>query len=302
MSRFTKFTCGVLAWAVLDILWGALVRATGSGAGCGGHWPSCQGQIIPVLQSAQTIIEFTHRVLSGTALLLVLTLLIWGWRTYPKGHPVRIGLVGSAVFILTEALLGAGLVLFQLVADNASVFRAAAISLHLLNTFILLAFLTLTAWWASGGKAISLKNKGRLPVLFAIGLVGVAIIGMTGAITALGDTLLPAKSLAEGLREDFDSNANFLLQLRAYHPIIAILVGGYLLTLARYLYGRFNEKMIRRFCLILSGLILVQASAGVVNILLLAPIWLQLVHLFLADSVWISCILLSAAVLSVERE
>ena len=102
--------------------------------------------------------------------------------------------------------------------------------------------------------------------------------------------------------DDFEPNANFLLQLRAYHPIIAILVGVYLLSLARYLYGRFNEKFIRRFSLILSGLILIQASAGVVNILLLAPIWMQLVHLFLADSVWISCILLLAATLSVERE
>ena len=302
MNRFTKFSCGVLVWTVLDILWGAFVRATGSGAGCGGHWPSCNGKIIPVLQSTQTIIEFTHRILSGTALILVLILLIWGWRTHSKGHPVRIGLAGAAIFILTEALLGAGLVLFQLVADNASVFRAVAISLHLLNTFILLAFLSLTVWLASGKKAVSLKNQGRLPVLFAIGLVGVAIIGMSGAITALGDTLLPAKSLAEGLMDDFEPNVNFLLQLRAYHPIIAILIGVYMLSLARYLYGRFNETTIRRFSLILGGLVLLQWSAGVVNILLLVPIWMQLVHLLLADSVWISSILLFAATLSVGRE
>ncbi len=304
MNRFAKFAWGVLAWTVLNILWGALVRATGSGAGCGSHWPGCNGLIMPTPESIkiETIIEFTHRALSGMVLVLVLAQLVWGWRKYPKGSPVRIGITGSAVFILLEAALGASLVLFKLVEDNSSVERAVFISLHLLNTFILLAFLALTAWWASGGKAVSLKNKGYLPLLFGTGLLGVALLGMTGAITALGDTLFPATSLAEGLAQDSDPSANFLVRLRFYHPVIAILVVVYTLNLVRYIYGKFNNPVIRRLSLILGGLVLTQLAAGVINLLLLAPVWMQLVHLLLADSVWISYVLLSASTLSAESE
>src|SRR5512133_2428642 len=187
MNRFAKFSWAVLGWNMLVVLWGTIVRATGSGAGCGNHWPTCNGTVLPNPQRIQTVIEFVHRFMSGTALILVLILLIWGLRTYAKGSHQRIGFIGAAVFILTEALLGAGLVLFNLVEKNTSAYRAVAVSLHLLNTFILLAFLALNAWWASGGKRISFKNRGSLAIMFAIGLAGVAIIGMSGAITALGD-------------------------------------------------------------------------------------------------------------------
>lgn len=299
MNRFAKFAWGVLAWNIFNILWGALVRATKSGTGCGSHWPDCNGEIIPTPERIETLIEFTHRALSGVALLLVLALLVWGWRKYAKGSRVRAGVTGSAAFILLEAALGAGLVLVE---NKDSVLYAMLVAFHLLNTFILLACLALIAWWASGGKAVSLKNKGYLPLLLGSGLVGVALIGMTGAITALSDTLFPIKSLAEGLAQDADANANFLIRLRVIHPALAILVGMYTLSLVNYIYGTFNARADRRLSLILGGLVLAQLTAGAVNLLLLAPIWMQLVHLLLADSVWISYVLLAASTLSIESE
>jgi heme A synthase len=301
MNRFAKFSWAVLGWAMLVILWGAIVRATGSGAGCGNHWPSCNGEVIPTPQRIQTIIEFTHRIMSGTALILVLILLIWGLRTYGKGSHQRIGFIGAAVFIIIEALLGAGLVLFKLVEANSSVFRAVAVSLHLLNTFILLAFLALNAWWASGGGRISLKKRGSLPILFAIGLVGVSIIGMSGAITALGDTLFPSTSLTQTLAEQTDPGAHFLIRLRIYHPIIAILVGVYSLYLVRHLYNQLNGDAGKRLSILLGILIILQWTAGITNVLLLAPVWMQVVHLFLADLVWISYILLAGNTFSVDH-
>jgi heme A synthase len=301
MNRFAKFSWAVLGWNILVILWGAIVRATGSGAGCGNHWPSCNGEVIPTPQRIQTVIEFTHRMMSGTALILVLILLIWGLRTYAKGSHQRIGFIGAAVFILVEALLGAGLVLFKLVEANSSVFRAIAISLHLLNTFILLAFLALNAWWASDGKQIMLKNRGSLPILFTIGLAGVAIVGMSGAITALGDTLFPSTSLAQTLAEQSDPGAHFLIRLRVYHPIIAILVGVYSLYFVRHLYGQFNGETGKRLSILLGTLVIIQWIAGVTNVLLLAPVWMQVVHLFLADSVWLSYILLAGYTLSLDH-
>ena len=301
MNRFAKFSWGVLGWNMLVILWGAIVRATGSGAGCGNHWPSCNGEIIPTPQHIQTVIEFTHRMMSGVALIAVCILLIWGLRKFPKGSQQRIGFIGAAVFILLEALLGAGLVLFNLVGTNASIFRAMAISLHLLNTFFLLAVLTLNAWWASGGKPVSLKNQGSRPILFAIGLGGVAIIGMSGAITALGDTLFPSTSLAQTLTEQAAPGAHFLIQLRIYHPIIAILVGLYSLYLVRYLSSHFSDQIGKRLCLLVGVLIGIQWTAGITNVILLAPVWMQVIHLFLADSVWISYILLAGYTFSLRE-
>ena len=300
LTKFAKFSWGVLAWTILVILWGALVRATGSGAGCGNHWPTCNGEIIHQPQAIETIIELTHRIMSGGALILVLIMLIWAFRAYPKGSSIRKGAVGTAAFILLEALLGAGLVLLELVGDNDSVHRAVAVALHLLNTFLLLGVMTLTAWWASDGKAITFKNKGRQPVWLLLGLAGVAIIGMTGAITALGDTLFPAKSLVEGLSQEADSNAHFLIRLRIVHPIVAILVGLYTLNLVRNFWGQLKDKQAKRFAVSLAGLILIQWAAGLVNVVLLAPIWMQILHLLLADAVWIAYVLLAANILSVE--
>jgi heme A synthase len=296
MSRFAKLAWITLGWTALDILWGAFVRATGSGAGCGNHWPTCNGMVIPAPGNVATIIEFTHRILSGVALLLILVMLIWGWRKFPRGNPVRLGVTASAAFILLEAGLGAGLVLLDLVAANSSALRAVAVAAHLLNTFFLLAFLALTAWWASGGKRMSLRNQGRLPLLFGIGLAGVAVLAMAGAVTALGDTLFPAQTLAQGLAQDADVNASFLVRLRVIHPVISIIVSLFTLGLVRYLSRRTRDAAVRRLSLALVGLVLIQLVAGAANVLLLAPTWMQILHLLLADAVWISYVLLSAAV------
>jgi protoheme IX farnesyltransferase len=87
----SRYAWGVLVWNVLVALWGAYVRATGSGAGCGAHWPTCNGEIIPRAPQVETLIEFTHRATSGLAFLAVLALLILALRTLPKGHPARFG-------------------------------------------------------------------------------------------------------------------------------------------------------------------------------------------------------------------
>jgi hypothetical protein len=190
MTRFAKFAWLTLGYNVLVILWGAFVRATGSGAGCGSHWPTCNGQIIPRDPSIETLIEFSHRLTSGLAFLLVLAMLIWAFRAYPRRHIVRLGAVLSMVFMITEALVGAGLVLFERVATDVSYARAVWMAAHLLNTFILLLFIILTAWWASGGARFPLRGQGWTGAATLGALVLMTVIGMSGAVTALGDTLL----------------------------------------------------------------------------------------------------------------
>jgi len=273
------------------ILWGAVVRATGSGAGCGSHWPLCNGEVIPPAPEIATLIEFTHRLTSGLALLGVVGLVIFARRSYPPSHPVRRWAFLSLVFIIIESLIGAGLVLFELVGANASPARAVVIALHLLNTLILLAFLTLT-WWHSrfpqeGLRRTTYQFSPMAKVLFVVIIV---LVGISGAIAALGDTLFPAQSLIEGLQQDFDEFAHFLVRLRVFHPFFAF--GGAMIVFGliyRAMDG--SDLLVRRLgwgVLILAG---VQLVGGLINLILLAPVWMQIVHLFIADLLWIVFVL-----------
>lgn len=299
--RFSVYAWAVLAFNLLVILWGAYVRASGSGAGCGSHWPLCNGEVVPRARGVETLIELTHRTTSGIALILVLGLVVWAFRSFPQKHPARLGAVLSIFFIITEALIGAGLVLFGFVADNDSFGRAVYLSIHLVNTFLLLAALALTAWWASGASRVRLRKQGALSLILGAGILGALVLGVSGAVTALGDTLFPSGTLAGGLRADFSETAHILLRLRVLHPTIAVAVSALLIFAARFAVINRPARETKRLAWALSILILVELSAGLVNLLLLAPIPMQIVHLLLADLLWTTLVLLSASALSEEQ-
>jgi heme A synthase len=205
MSRFARYAWTVLGINLVVILWGAYVRASGSGAGCGAHWPLCNGVVVPRAPAIATIIEMTHRVTSGLALLAVVGLVVGAIRSLPKGHAARRAAYTSMFFMLTEALVGAGLVLFEMVAHNASLARGWWISAHLINTFLLLASLALTAWYASGKPAPASRRVGGTGIACLVLAVIALALGVSGGITALGDTLFPVNSLAEGLAQDAEN-------------------------------------------------------------------------------------------------
>ncbi len=293
MSRFAKYSWGVLLYNLAVILWGAYVRATGSGAGCGSHWPLCNGEVIPRAPRIETSIEFVHRASSGIALLLVLGLFVWAVRSFPKGDSKRRAAGFSFLFIVTEALVGAGLVLFEWVGQDASSGRAVSIVVHLVNTFFLLASLVLTSWLATDipGRG-EVKNKPPV-ILLGIGLLGTIVLGASGALNALGDTLFPASSLIEGIQQDFSATAHFLIRLRVFHPTIAVVVGIYLIILAGFIRIRVKQPATQLIARLLTISIIIQLGAGMVNLLLLAPVWMQIIHLLLADLVWICLVLLT---------
>lgn len=302
---FARFSWGVLVYNLFVILWGAFVRASGSGAGCGSHWPDCNGEIVPRATSVATAIEFTHRVTSGLALLLVIAALVWAFRVFERGARVRAAATASMVFILTEAALGAGIVLLEYVADDASVGRAAWMALHLFNTFLLVASLALTAWWANerarGEERAHLDAGGGLGWWLGIAVVGLLLTGVAGAVTALGDTLFPAASLAEGLAQDASPTAHFLVRLRVIHPVIATLTFLYLVMASALVVLQRPEPRVRRAAIVLVTSMIVQMAAGLLNLALLAPVAMQLVHLLLADVAWIALVLLGAISLAAPR-
>jgi len=290
-TRFAKYAWLVLGYNLAVILWGAYVRASGSGAGCGSHWPLCNGEIIPRSPGIETLIEFSHRLTSGLALLLVVILLVWAFRAFTVKHPARYGAGLSMIFIFTEALIGAGLVLFEYVAENKSIARALWMSAHLINTFLLIAALTLTAWSATLGDRLRIREQGAINWLYIIALAATLILGVSGAVTALGGTLFPVNSLAEGLKQDLSPTAHILIRLRFFHPFIAIFVSLLLIVMPRLTHIRQRGSVTGKIAKSLIALILIQLAAGLLNLLLHAPVWLQLAHLLLSDLIWITLVL-----------
>lgn len=289
-----RFAWLVLGFNLLVILWGAYVRASGSGAGCGSHWPLCNGAVVPRAPTTATLIELTHRVTSGLALLLVVGLFAWARLVRPAGHPARTAAGFALGFMIGEALLGAGLVLLALVATDASVRRVIALALHLLNTFLLVGSLGVTAFLA-GPRAAPWRPGRAIPWLLAPALVGTLLIGITGAMTALGDTLFPARDLAAGLAQDQSPTAHFLLRLRVIHPALALLTSLYLAVAVGVLATQPIASSVRWLARLSLFLFVMQVGAGLANLFLLAPIYMQLVHLLLADCVWLALVLLTVA-------
>lgn len=306
MSKtFVRFAWAVLAFTLGVVLWGAYVRATGAGAGCGNHWPLCNGEVLPTAPAVKTLIEFTHRAMSGIDGLLIFFLLLWALRAYPRRHLARLGAALSCAFLVTEALIGAALVKLEHVAQNASVGRAWSLSGHLINTLALLACLALTAWWAAVGRvgqasrpvAVVFRNprRGRTTWMVSPGLLLFVLTGISGAIAALGDTLFPASSLAAGFHQDFDQAANIFIRLRWFHPFFAVTAAAWLSFYAMRVGAR--RPAAKPYAHTLLALVGLQVGAGAVNLLLLAPVWMQILHLLLADLLWISVVLLVACAL-----
>lgn len=292
---FARFAWGVLVYNVLVILWGAFVRATGSGAGCGSHWPTCNGSVVPREPGLKTLIEFGHRASSGIAALAVVALVVAAWRVFPKGHRVRKTAAASAVFIAGEVAIGAGLVLLELVAHDASMKRGLSMCLHLVNTFLLLAALVLTAWWSAPERRASDATGARaVKVFFWLSAALLVLTGVTGGIAALGDTLFRVNSVLEGMAQEFSRTAHPFVRLRLFHPVVAVMSALVLVlysAIVRATLPTARAKMLGRF---LSMLVAMQVLAGLLNVQLLAPVWMQIVHLALADAVWIVLVCIGA--------
>ncbi len=155
------YAAAVLGFMILVILWGAVVRATGSGAGCGDRWPLCNGDFFPHHPRIATIIEFTHRSMSGICTVLVAALISWTFVARRRGDRARKAAVWSGVLLVTEALLGAVLVLGGYVDRNTSDMRVVVQCVHFTNTMLLMAALTLTWWWLRGSSAAGSPGRAR---------------------------------------------------------------------------------------------------------------------------------------------
>lgn len=285
----------VVAYNVLVILWGAVVRATGSGAGCGDNWPLCNGDFFPHHPRLATIIEFAHRSMSGISTVLVIGLVIWVFYAVGRGHRARRAAVASVLLLVTEALLGAALVLGGFVGENISTARVLMQSIHFTNTMLFLGALSLTAWWLGGAspsespRLDSDSDRSNLALPAWIAVIATIAVGATGSVAALADTLFPSPSLLEGLAADFASTSPLLVRMRWIHPAAAVV--GLLCVVWLVM------KVRSRLAWVVAGLLGLQFVLGIADVLLLAPTWIQIVHLLGADMYWIALVCLAAEAL-----
>jgi cytochrome c oxidase assembly protein subunit 15 len=298
-----RFAWGVLVYFIIVFLGGTLVRATGAGAGCGDHWPLCNGTVVQHHPRLDTIIEFTHRIMSGFSVFAVLGLLIWTYIGTVKGHLARPTAVAAVIFTLLEAILGALLVKLGLTAQSQSPIRPAYLSLHLSNTLLLLAALTLTAHLLSRSKGY-LRGSVQIfaPFGAAIAVFVVMIVGVTGSLAALGDTLFPSSSLGQALAQDFSATGGWLVRWRWMHPTVALLGGAFLIWLLVRAARHSSHWDNRRLSVWIVALLAVVYTLGVLDVVLLAPLWVQVTHLLAADTLWASLVVLTARLTLVPRE
>lgn len=276
------FALLALAWMLLVILEGAVVRATGSGAGCGKHWPLCNGEWIPQHPRVATIIEFLHRSITAVCTALVVALAAWTFLAHRRGHRARTAAVWSVILLFTEALLGAVLVLGGYVEHNVSNARVLVQCVHFTNTLLLLGALTLTWWWQKARPTAVERVEPALQRTAWLALAFTVLTGATGSVAALADTLFPAASLRSALWADLSSSSPLIVRMRWIHPASSL---GAVVAVSALAYG-----LRRGRGQLLMGLVASQIVLGVADVLWLAPISLQLLHLLGADLLWMALV------------
>jgi len=305
--KFANAAIGVLVFTVVVILWGAFVRASLSGDGCGNSWPLCGGSnsIIPDLSQQKTVVEFSHRISGALLFLPVIGLFIASLLAFPKGSPVRRATGWAVGLTIFEGLIGAVLVKFGWVTVDKSMARAVTMPFHLMSTYALTGSLTLAWHYARGGERLRWRGQGGVGTALKAMVAGLAVLGMTGAISALGKTafaleLASAKTVAERWAQHLGENAPAILRGGVLHPLVATSVGVIVLWLAGYVTEHRPTPGVQKWSRWTVGLYIGQFVFGVVNLIVSAPVWMQLVHLALAVASWIALVMLCANALGVS--
>lgn len=300
---FSTVARSVTVATVLVVLLGAVVRITGSGAGCGQHWPTCNGEVAHLPQRLETWIELSHRTTSGLDFLGVLGLALFGFTLRPR-HPARLAAFAALALMLLEIAIGARLVLLNLVGSNMSLDRVVVMPAHLVTTSLLIGALSAASYFSAAtrldrqpqlSKVDAARLKGALYWVVGAGLF-LLLVSMTGAITALGDTVYPVRGQGalEHLQNDQAVGAHLLGKLRVVHPLLALLgVAGVWIGVSRAREASAARAVQRLGAGLYAGGALA-LLIGVTNVWLGAPGYVQVVHLGMACGLWLGIVVLAA--------
>jgi protoheme IX farnesyltransferase len=299
---FERFAWFALAYTTLTILFGSFVRASLSGDGCGTSWPLCGGSLLPQDAAVKTYIEFTHRLTSGLTLVVVFVLYIGARLIFPRGATARRAAGLSVIFTLVSALIGALLVLAQWVVHDTSIGRVITMPMHLINTLLLLGNLLVAAVMARSEGRLGWKGAGAVGGTLKAAMGGMAVLGVTGAISAMGKTAYGSEMAAAGsfmdrMRLHLGPDAHPLLRGGISHPLVATSVAILILWACHYAAEKRPSAKIAEWSRIVSGLLIIQFGFGLANLMMSAPPAMQILHLLLAIGNWLSLVMLTIHVL-----
>lgn len=263
---------------------------TGSGAGCGQHWPTCNGDLLHIPQRVETLIEISHRLTSGLALVSAIALFVWARRLFSKEHLASRAATWVLALMLVECLIGAALVLGRWVAHDTSMARAVVMPLHLASASLLCAAFCVSAWSSVRDANLRFIDGPHWPQARRA-LLCVLILMMTGAVTALGDTLFPLAQGTPFAGRVGAEGLHFLQTLRVLHPILAVVLSALIFRACASMAECNRRAETQAWAWRARVLVLVQLAVGSLNIVLGAPAWIQVVHLALALGVWLLVVL-----------
>ncbi len=287
IERFTRYAWSVLLYVFAVVAWGAFVRASFSGDGCGSHWPLCDGEVLPTAPSIEKLIEFSHRLSSGLLLPLIIGLVVWARRLFPKGHSVRQAAWTALGFTLLEALIGAALVRFGWVAEDDRVSRAGMMAFHVISTYFLVSSIAVAAFAAKTDRRLEFRNQGPLLWALVFGMFLLVVLGVSGAISALGHMLKPTENV---LQAALQADTHWMVRFQPLHPLLATSIGLYLTLIGGLAIHLRPDPAVKRAVKTMVTVYGLQIGVGLVSILLKAPIPMQMLHLVLADVMTISLV------------
>lgn len=262
-KKTQKFLLVFWIYTLIVIFWGAWVRISHSGDGCGDHWPLCQAEFIPDLTQKKTFIEYFHRLMTGAYGIIVL-LIFLKLRKHTRNLVRKLN-TWLLVLMITEALIGALLVKLSLVTVNDSYMRLLFMILHQFNSFMLTGVTYLLF------KAINPEFKFEPSKKLLLFLT----VSVSGAIAALSVTLFPSISLLQGIIDDFSHDSHIFIKLRVVHPFLAsTIMTGFMIWLFMKNQTRFALE------------ILFAMFIGVITLITLSPVALKIAHLGLAHVLW----------------
>lgn len=282
--QFKRWTLFLLIYTVLVILWGAWVRISHSGDGCGDTWPLCNGLLIPEAQRGKTWVEFGHRLMSGVYGILVVYLWYNSLKIFEKTEFPRRAAFATLIFMIIEALLGAKLVLFKLVTTNATPYRAFVMALHQVNSFLLTGSVAFMCFAAGANQEVETKYKIEKYILLPWIII---LIGVTGAWAALSNSLFPSENLLDGLIQDFSSNSHFLVRLRIFHPFFAVIGAGGLSLFFWLKFQTTDNLKLQKTALLMTTTLVFGILFGIATLILHAPVWMKIGHLAIAHTLWV---------------
>lgn len=279
-----RFSWGIVLYTVVVIAWGAWVRISGSGDGCGDHWPLCHGEAIPTAAQVKTWIEVSHRYSTALYGLLVVAQLFFVFRTSARRHPTRAWAVATLFFTITEALIGRQLVELRLVNQSTDTLRLLVMPLHLVNTSLLLLSTVMTAEGIRYGVRRIRPLPSHIRRAGILVILTLFLLLTTGAIAALGSHLSPSESLISGLTKDWATDSHLAVRLRFIHPLLALILGTALFQLSNAVQEQTSTTQLRVWCRRFQLTLVATLFIGVTTLLTLAPALLKLAHLTLANA------------------